>query len=155
MGTEGIFKGREYISDEYLPFDQVYTNFVRSSLYYIRNIWVLLISLWSNWVTWLPLPARKSEKWVFLTVLGLHCCAQAFSSFSEWGLLSSCRAWASHWGRFSCCRARALGHMGFSSSGWDSICQCKGHGFDRWSRNIPHAVGQLRQNTTTTEAHVP
>ena len=44
-----------------------------------------------------------------------HHCAQAFSSFVEWGPLSSCRAWASHCGGLSCCRAWALGCMGFSS----------------------------------------
>ena len=30
----------------------------------------------------------------FLSVLGLHCCAQAFSSCGECGLLSSCGVWA-------------------------------------------------------------
>ena len=39
--------------------------------------------------------------YLFLAVLGLHCCAQAFSSFSERGLLSGCGAWASHGGSFS------------------------------------------------------
>ena len=37
-----------------------------------------------------------------------------FSSCSNWGLLSSCGAQASHCGDFSCCRAQALGHVGFS-----------------------------------------
>ena len=32
----------------------------------------------------------------FLTGLGLCCCARAFSSCGEWGLLTSCRAWSSH-----------------------------------------------------------
>ena len=41
-------------------------------------------------------------------MLGLHCCAQAFSSCSEWGLLSTCGAQASHCSGFSCCGARAL-----------------------------------------------
>ena len=52
---------------------------------------------------------------VFLTVLGLPCCAWAFSSCSEQGLLSSCGAWASHCGGFSRCGARALGLLGFSN----------------------------------------
>ena len=51
----------------------------------------------------------------FLAVLGLHCCTRAFSSYSEWRLLSSCGAQVSHCGGFSCCRARVLGHTGFSS----------------------------------------
>ena len=33
-----------------------------------------------------------------LAVLGIRCCAWAFSSCSEWDLLSSCSVWASHWG---------------------------------------------------------
>ena len=43
---------------------------------------------------------------LLLVALGLHWCAQAFSS---------CSAWASHGGDFSCCRECALGHVGFSS----------------------------------------
>ena len=45
---------------------------------------------------------------------GLPCCARAFSSCSEQGLLfvavrGLLIAWASHCGGFSCCGARALG----------------------------------------------
>ena len=47
--------------------------------------------------------------YLFLGVLGLCCCAQAFSSNGMWKLLSRCSAWASHCGSFSCCKARALG----------------------------------------------
>ena len=32
-----------------------------------------------------------------------------------------------------------------------SACYCRGRGFDPWSRKIPHATGQLRQCTTTSE----
>ena len=28
-------------------------------------------------------------------------------------------------------------------SGWESACQCRGHGFEPWSGNIPHAAEQL------------
>ena len=34
----------------------------------------------------------------------------------------------------------------------ESTCQCRGHGFDPWSGKNPHAAGQLRPCTTTTEA---
>ena len=47
-------------------------------------------------------------KCLFLAVLSLCCCAQAFSGCSEWGLLFSCGVQASHCGGFSCCRAHAL-----------------------------------------------
>ena len=42
--------------------------------------------------------------------LGLHCCAQAFSSCSQQGLLSGCSVWASHCSGFSC-GTRALGTL--------------------------------------------
>ena len=37
----------------------------------------------------------------------------------------------------------------------ESACQCRGHGFDPWSRKIPHALGQLSPCSTTTEALKP
>ena len=36
-------------------------------------------------------------------------------------------------------------------SGWESACQCRGHGFELWSGKIPHAVEQLGPWATTTE----
>ena len=36
-------------------------------------------------------------------------------------------------------------------SGWESTCQCRGHGFEPWSRKIPHATEQLSPCATTTE----
>ena len=44
-----------------------------------------------------------------MAVLSLHCCMQAFSSCSNWGLLCSCSAWASCCSGFSHCQAQALG----------------------------------------------
>jgi len=44
-----------------------------------------------------------------------------FSSCSNWGLLSSCGAQASHCGDFSCCRAQALGHVGSSICGSQAL----------------------------------
>ena len=48
------------------------------------------------------------KRFIYLTALGLCCCAWAFSSCGEQGLLSSCDVWASHHSGFSCCRAQAL-----------------------------------------------
>ena len=42
--------------------------------------------------------------------LGLYCCAPAFSSCGEWGLLSSCSAGVSHCDGFYCCGAWVQGH---------------------------------------------
>ena len=36
-------------------------------------------------------------------------------------------------------------------SGWESACQCRGHGFEPWSGKIPHAAEQLGPCVTTTE----
>ena len=36
-------------------------------------------------------------------------------------------------------------------SGWESACQCRGHGFEPWSGRIPHAAEQLGPCATTTE----
>ena len=35
-------------------------------------------------------------------------------------------------------------------SGLESACQCRGHGFDPWSRKIPHAEEQQSLCTTTS-----
>ena len=40
-------------------------------------------------------------------------------------------------------------------SGWESACQCRGHGFQPWAGRIPHAVLQLSPWATTTETCVP
>ena len=44
---------------------------------------------------------------IFLAVLGLHCCVLASPSCAKWGLLSSCGAQASHRSGFSSCRAQS------------------------------------------------
>ena len=36
-------------------------------------------------------------------------------------------------------------------SGWESACQCRGHGFEPWSGKIPHAAEQLGPWATVTE----
>ena len=40
-------------------------------------------------------------------------------------------------------------------SGWESSGQCRGHGFEPWSRKIPHAAEQLSPCATAAEAHAP
>ena len=45
----------------------------------------------------------------FFACTGSSCCTWAFSTCSEWGLLSSCSVKASHCSDFSCCRAQPLG----------------------------------------------
>ena len=36
-------------------------------------------------------------------------------------------------------------------SGWESACQCRGHGFEPWSGKIPHAMERLGPWATITE----
>ena len=36
-------------------------------------------------------------------------------------------------------------------SGWESACQCRGHGFEPWSGKIPHAAEQLGPWATIPE----
>ena len=36
-------------------------------------------------------------------------------------------------------------------SGWESACQCRGHGFEPWSGEIPHAAEQLGPWATIAE----
>ena len=70
---------------------------------------------------------------LFMVVLGLHGCAQAFSSFRDCGLLSSCGAQASHSGGFSCCRACALG-------AWASVSFSTGALSSFSSRALDHRI---------------
>ena len=58
--------------------------------------------------------------------------AWAFSRFRERGLLSSCGVQASHGGGFSCIGARALGPVGFSSSGSQAL-EHKLSSYDAWA----------------------
>ena len=54
----------------------------------------------------------------FFNYLFIFVCAGSslmpglFSSWSKWGLLSSCGAWASHCGGFSCHGVQTLGYVG-------------------------------------------
>ena len=63
---------------------------------------LLLLPYW-------PILFYKVSLYLFLGVLGLCCCMQAFSSCGKWVLFSSCNAWTSHCGGFPCYRARSLG----------------------------------------------
>ena len=64
-----------------------------------------------------------------------------FFFFLVWAALSPCLAF------LFCCKdyCQEFGFMGLPwwSSGLESTCQCRGHGFNPWSRKIPHATEQL------------
>ena len=50
---------------------------------------------------------------------------------------------------------RLMAGLPWWHSGWESACQCRGHGFEPWCGRIPHATEQLGLWATTTEpAHL-
>ena len=55
-----------------------------------------------------------------------------------------------HWETFDPRKVQSLG-LPWWRSGWESACQCRGHGFEPWSGKIPHAAEQLGPWATTTE----
>ena len=56
----------------------------------------------------------------------------------------------SQWLTYSCIRINGSGT--FLVAQWLRIsCQCRGHGFEPWSSNIPHAAEQLSPCATPTE----
>ena len=46
---------------------------------------------------------------------------------------------------------KELGGLPWWRSGWESACQCRGHGLEPWSGKIPHATEQLGPWATITE----
>ena len=46
---------------------------------------------------------------------------------------------------------KAIWGLPWWRSGWESACQCRGHGFEPWSERIPHAAEQLNPWATATE----
>ena len=59
------------------------------------------------------------SNYLFLAVLGLHCC-EASSSCGEWGLLFSCSAWLSHCSGFSL-QSTSSRRTGFSGCGGQAV----------------------------------
>ena len=57
------------------------------------------------------------------------------------------------WRSSHCRQVYQIGTVGLSwwSSGWESASQCRGHGFNPWSRDIPHTADQLSLCVLTTE----
>ena len=50
---------------------------------------------------------------------------------------------------------KKAGGLPWWRSGWESACQCRGHGFEPWSGRIPYAAEQLGPWATATEpAHL-
>ena len=101
------------------PWAQLISNIVLKSCSWNDGV---VIARWWRWRYWRGERCDGRLKMIvifkinlFGVVMGLWRCARAFSSCSEWGLLSSCGPQASHRSGFSCCRVWALECVGFSS----------------------------------------
>ena len=88
----------------------------------------------------------------------LCCCTQTWSSFSKWGLLSSCGAWASHCGGFSSFKAWAsvvvvdgLLSTGFIRCGACSLWNPPRPGIEPMS---PALVGRFLTSRTPGKCHL-
>ena len=114
--------------------------------------------------TWLPVPTSSKVKkleWIFFTSsfsLGWrtsetktkkypkdsHFYWWSFRHRSSWVILGDLNGFQSH---------HKSNHWGLPwwRSGWESACQCRGHGFEPWSGKIPHAAEQVGPWATTTE----
>ena len=49
------------------------------------------------------------------------------------------------------CLRKPSGGLPWWRGGWESACQCRGHGFESWSGKISHATEQLGPWATITE----
>ena len=52
---------------------------------------------------------------------------------------------------YSCKKQKIKRGLPWWRSGWESACQCRGHGFEPWSGRIPHAAEQVGPWATTAE----
>ena len=57
--------------------------------------------------------------------------------------------------KFTTKKKKRLNGLSWWFSGKESACQCRRHGFDPWSGNIPRAMEQLRPCATTMELWIP
>ena len=64
--------------------------------------------------------------------------------------------WCSHYGKqYGGYLKNSQWGLPWWHSGWESACQCRGHGFEPWSGRIPRAAEQLGPWATTAEpAHL-
>lgn len=94
--------------------------------YYLLNIsfisaLICIVSFYLLILGFVTLLFSFSFYYLYLSVLGfwcstwaLCCCSRDFSSYGEWGLLSSCSMQASPCSGFSSCGGQAFGYTGFS-----------------------------------------
>ena len=112
----------------------------------------------------LPHPLSSFEHTLLLDApsqcISRLCYLHHFQSFFltfRWGVVFFCRGkWTTKVNRLCSLKVNILKKdwtRGFPGGAvvQESACQCRGHGFDPWSRKIPHAMEQLSPCATTTE----
>ena len=99
--------------------------------------WISIFrNLMENW--WIHKSANKTSRWKKMYYMGLSELMRMILIFVTF-CLNKKKMWGLLWWR----------------SGWESACQCRGHGFEPWSGRISHAAEQLGPWVTTTEpAHL-
>ena len=113
-----------------------------------RTVWRFLIKLKNRFTMWSSNPTTGyiSEKWNTLiqtdTCTSMFIAAQ-FTTAKTWKQ-PKCLS-TDDWLKKMWCG------LPWWHSGWESACQCRGQGFEPWSRKIPHAAEQLSPGATTTE----
>ena len=102
--------------------------------------------VWSEYGVMFPVRDKRSgqhrAKAVILSILAIY--TDHFSCTLESGV------WLIHKSGQSE-EQNASGGLPWWRSGWESACQCRGHGFEPWSGKIPHAAERLGPWATITE----
>ena len=79
-----------------------------------------------------------------------HSCGSDFSR-PGMGRVQACAFWKNSLGDSDMHSSLKISGLPWWRSGWESACQCRGHGFEPWSGKIPHAAEQLGPWATTAE----
>ena len=106
---------RDWISDSEVSITEDFVLILPKSYLHLPVFWVSQSRLGRSWGTGSFYLFKKIILFIYFWLCWVFGAPQAFCSCSEWEILSSCDAQASHCWGFSRCRAWALGCPDFSS----------------------------------------